>query len=98
MNNAARKEEEQRVQRAAEREGRRMRRRRGNLFETCNDLLYKLMTQFSHSDRERKDTPNDHLDGMSSDDEIPEHENTLYKNQLSKYYHKEEFFVRIELE
>lgn len=29
MNNAARKEEEQRVQRTAEREGRRMRRRRG---------------------------------------------------------------------
>lgn len=53
------------------------------------------MTQFSYSDRERKDTPNDHLDGMSSDDEIPEHENTLYKNQLSKYYHKEEFFVII---
>lgn len=35
-------------------------------------------------DRERKDTPNDHLDGMSSDDEIPDHENTLYKNQMSK--------------
>lgn len=32
MNNAARKEEEQRIQRAAEREGRRTRRRRGRAF------------------------------------------------------------------
>lgn len=35
-------------------------------------------------DRERNETLNTHLDGMSSDDEIPDHEATLYKNQLSK--------------
>lgn len=35
-------------------------------------------------DRERNETLNTHFDGMSSDDEIPDHEVTLYKNQLSK--------------
>ncbi|XP_055308358.1 PAX3- and PAX7-binding protein 1 [Sitodiplosis mosellana] len=58
-----RKEEEQQIQRAAEREGRRTRRRR---------------------DRERRCTTNDHLDGMSSDDEIPDQESTTYKNQIKQ--------------
>lgn len=35
-------------------------------------------------DRERNETLNTHLDGMSSDDEVPDHEVTLYKNQLSR--------------
>lgn len=64
MNAVTRKEEELRTQRAAEREGRRTRRRR---------------------DRERIDIRNTHLDGMSSDDDVPDHEATLYKNQLSKF-------------
>lgn len=84
MNAAARKEEEQRVTRAAEREGRRTRRRRGKFYND-HDIQIKLTIQLCNSDRERRDTPNDHLDGMSSDDEIPDHESTLYKNQLSKY-------------
>lgn len=62
MNPATRKDEEERVRRAAEREGRRTRRRR---------------------DREKIDIKNTHMDGMSSDDEIPDHEATLYKNQIS---------------
>ena len=56
-------EEEQRIRRAAEREGRRTRRRR---------------------DRERIDIKNSHLDGMSTDDEIPDHEASLYKTQLEQ--------------
>lgn len=35
-------------------------------------------------DRERIELQNNHLDGMSSDDEVPDHEITLYKNQISK--------------
>lgn len=35
-------------------------------------------------DRERNETLSTHFDGMSSDDEIPDQEATLYKNQLSK--------------
>lgn len=38
------------------------------------------------SDRERKETLNNHLDGMSSDDEVPDQESTSYKNQLSKTF------------
>lgn len=63
LNSAARKEEDERIRRAAEREGRRTRRRR---------------------DRERIDIKNSHLDGMSSDDEVADHDVTIYKNQLSK--------------
>lgn len=47
-------------------------------------LFEYVLIYFALLDRERKDSPNDHLDGMSSDDEIPDHENTFYKNQLSK--------------
>lgn len=37
------------------------------------------------SDRERQDIRNSHMDGMSSDDEMPEHELTAHKNLLSKW-------------
>lgn len=35
---------------------------------------------------------NNHLDGMSSDDEVPDHETTLYKNQISTIYIISEFY------
>lgn len=54
-------EDEEHVRRAAEREGRRTRRR-------C--------------DREKNDYMNSHLDGMSSDDEIADHEIVQYKSNL----------------
>lgn len=98
MNNAARKEEEQRVQRTAEREGRRMRRRRGKwshiwqfqmTFQCkydfqCLTFHFYFICQSMDVDRERNETLSTHFDGMSSDDEIPDQEATLYKNQLSK--------------
>lgn len=56
-------EDEDRVRRAAEREGRRTRRRR---------------------DRERTNLSESHLDGMSSDDEIPDQEAAQYKLQLQQ--------------
>lgn len=65
MNAATQRDEEDRIRRAAEREGRRTRRRR---------------------DREKIDIKNTHMDGMSSDDEIADHEATLYKNQMSKLF------------
>lgn len=46
-------------------------------------------------DRERNETLNTHLDGMSSDDEIPDHEATLYKNQLSKINTAVLFFFNV---
>lgn len=85
MNAAARKEEELRTQRAAEREGRRTRRRRGK--NSYYDQFRGFFSNNFHfiSDRERADIRNTHLDGMSSDDEVPDHELTVYKNQLSKF-------------
>lgn len=56
-------DDEERVRRAAEREGRRTRRRR---------------------DRERANLLESHLDGMSSDDEVPDQEETQYKAQLQQ--------------
>lgn len=56
-------DDEERVRRAAEREGRRTRRRR---------------------DRERADQLESHLDGMSSDDEVPDQEEALYKSQIQQ--------------
>lgn len=56
-------DDEERVRRAAEREGRRTRRRR---------------------DRERANLLEAHLDGMSSDDEVPDQEQTQYKEQLQE--------------
>lgn len=66
-------EEEERIRRAAEREGRRTRRRR---------------------DRERIDIKNSHLDGMSSDDEVPDQETTVYKNQLGMWRRWHEYNIR----
>lgn len=63
MNATTRRDEEERIRRAAEREGRRTRRRR---------------------DREKIDIKNTHMDGMSSDDEIADHDATSYKNQMSE--------------
>lgn len=96
-NSAAQKEEEQRKQRSAEREGRRTRRRRGKQFDKIQYM--QKITNFPYLDRERKETPNlDHLVGMSSDDEIPDHESTFYKNQLSEYdFHYMTFYKRIDL-
>ncbi|XP_058119129.1 PAX3- and PAX7-binding protein 1 isoform X2 [Anopheles coustani] len=54
-------DDQERVRRAAEREGRRTRRRR---------------------DREKNETADSHLDGMSSDDEIPDMEAARYKAAL----------------
>uniref|UniRef100_A0A182JEI6 GCF C-terminal domain-containing protein n=1 Tax=Anopheles atroparvus TaxID=41427 RepID=A0A182JEI6_ANOAO len=54
-------DDQERVRRAAEREGRRTRRRR---------------------DREKNETAERHLDGMSSDDEIPDMEAARYKASL----------------
>lgn len=56
-------DEEERVRRAAEREGRRTRRRR---------------------DRERTNLLDSHLDGMSSDDEVPDQEEAQFKQQLQQ--------------
>lgn len=56
-------DDEERVRRAAEREGRRTRRRR---------------------DRERANLLESHLDGTSSDDEVPDQEEALYKAQLQQ--------------
>lgn len=56
-------DDEERVRRAAEREGRRTRRRR---------------------DRERANLLESHLDGMSSDDEVPDQEEAQYKAQLQQ--------------
>lgn len=56
-------EDEERVRRAAEREGRRTRRRR---------------------DRERVNMSETHNDGMSSDDEVPDVELVMYREQLGK--------------
>lgn len=84
LNNAVRKEEEQRIQRAAEREGRRTRRRRGKDEMILLILETDASSHLYFVDRERKETLNNHLDGMSSDDEVPDHEVTIYKNQMSK--------------
>lgn len=56
-------DDEERVRRAAEREGRRTRRRR---------------------DRERANLLESHLDGMSSDDEVPDQEDAQYKAQIQE--------------
>ncbi|CAD7093535.1 unnamed protein product [Hermetia illucens] len=56
-------EDEEHIRRAAEREGRRTRRR-------C--------------DREKNNFVNIHLDGMSSDDELPDQELSQYKNSLDR--------------
>lgn len=58
-------EDEEHIRRAAEREGRRTRRR-------C--------------DREKNNFVNIHLDGMSSDDELPDQELSQYKNSLGNLY------------
>lgn len=47
MNNAAKKEEEQRIQRAAEREGRRTRRRRGKSLNLTERIVYYYFDLFS---------------------------------------------------
>lgn len=56
-------DDEERVRRAAEREGRRTRRRR---------------------DRERANLLESHMDGTSSDDEVPDQDETQYKAQLQQ--------------
>lgn len=61
-------EEEARVRRAAEREGRRNRRRRAR--EQAVQQLAQL--------------PPKHLEGMSSDDEIPDQDNSALKEQKGK--------------
>lgn len=88
-NAAARKEEEQRVQRAAEREGRRTRRRRGKKYAEFEGkwtgLFNDILASEIIADRERQDIRNTHMDGMSSDDEMADHDLTAYKNQLSEF-------------
>lgn len=54
-------EDEERIRRAAEREGRRTRRRR---------------------DREKLNKSENHNDGMSSDDEVPDVKSAQYRDQL----------------
>lgn len=86
MNAEARRLEERRAQRSAEREGRRTRRRRGIvLFHVKAHSGSDNKLCLFNLDRERIDIRNTHLDGMSSDDEVPDQEATLYKNQLSKF-------------
>lgn len=63
-------DDEERVRRAAEREGRRTRRRR---------------------DRERNNQNESHLDGMSSDDEIPDQEAMQYKKQVEELAEEAEY-------
>lgn len=57
-------------------------------FQTISQLITPclrcLLTDDVLLDRERNETLNTHLDGMSSDDEVPDHESTVYKNHLSK--------------
>lgn len=54
-----------------------------NQLSKSANSLFKLNI-FSSIDRERQDIRNTHLDGMSSDDEIADHDMTTHKNQLSK--------------